>query len=195
MQLNSHNVPMASIISRHRLHIVFSPFKHQICHSELSRHLHSATTLLSKIKMRLHLFFFSFLHLALTAPPPTPTDAQILVPNPSGIPAWSNPLPPLPTRWSYTFHSYTGNLPSGVVLFFILPGQYDGDYGDAKQQRSLRGRMEDSDDNDKLPSDASYRRSLAGARRDVHAMDQSLEERSCGGNQLDERLGCNPPTP
>lgn len=77
----------------------------------------------------------------------------------------------LPARWSYEFHTYTGNIQSGNFSFFILPGKFNGDF--TKMKRSLE---EPEETLDTLPSEIPKRELDA---REVCGRD-SVDKRQCG---------------
>lgn len=97
-------------------------------------------------------------------------------------PAASTPAPVPPARWSYTFHSYTGNLQTGVFSFFVLPGKYNGSYS---KKRSLEQRAEAID---RIPSNPHYRRSLVERTEASTTTEELLDKRTCCGV-------ANPPPP
>ena len=67
------------------------------------------------------------------------------------------PAPAPPSRWSYTFHSYTGNLATGAFSFMVLPGIYNGDFGSSK--RSLEDALEEREEAvARIPSHPHFRR-------------------------------------
>jgi hypothetical protein len=93
---------------------------------------------------------------------------------------------PVSDRWSYTFHSYTGNLEKGKFSFFVLPGRYNGNYGNSK--RSLEGP---ADAVDELSSNRRHKHSPAARRRASPA--QSLDQESSTKESLDKRAIPPPP--
>lgn len=97
------------------------------------------------------------------------TSTLAVLPAPTAAPTPTAP----PSRWSYTFHSYTGNIQSGNFSFFVLPGKYNGSFTNSK--RSLEGR---GDAVGELPSNPHYR-SLAGGR--WASTEDSMNKRVCCG--------------
>ncbi|KAK4693173.1 hypothetical protein P7C71_g4177, partial [Lecanoromycetidae sp. Uapishka_2] len=76
-----------------------------------------------------------------------------------------------PARWSYKFHTYTGNLATGAFSFFVLPGLYNGDF--TKVKRSLG---EPGESTDTLPSRFDKRELDARLLCDR----DSVDKRQCG---------------
>ncbi len=84
----------------------------------------------------------------------------------------------IPPRWSYTFHSYTANIQSGNFSFSVLPGRYNGNYGNSKRSLVERRRTVDE-----LSSIRSGKRSLI------------VKEKASTEGSLDKRICCGPPPP
>ncbi|KAK4691414.1 hypothetical protein P7C71_g5584, partial [Lecanoromycetidae sp. Uapishka_2] len=77
-----------------------------------------------------------------------------------------------PARWSYTFHSYTGNLATGNFSYFVLPGKYNGNFGSSK-------RSFDAPTLEESASHPHAKRAIA-AREEPSATDKSLDKRLGG---------------
>ena len=75
-----------------------------------------------------------------------------------------------PTRWSYTFHSYTGNLATGNFSYFVLPGKYNGNFN----KRSLdKPALEE-------PAFNPHAKRAIAAREEPSPTDKSLDKRLGG---------------
>ena len=104
------------------------------------------------------------------------TGASSITPSAPGPTAPPEP----PARWSYEFHSYTGNLAKGEFSFMVLPGKYNGNIGNSK--RTLQAGISEVRDiavEDHL-SHPHYRRSLSAG----------LNSSTAPGVPLNKRMGC-----
>lgn len=119
------------------------------------------------------------------------TDSTQVTSSQAPAAAASTPASAPPARWSYDFHSYTGNIQSGNFSFFVLPGKFNGNYN-TKRSLEERGEVVDG-----LSSHPHHPHPVA-EREASRTTGESLDERSFSEESLDKRICCGvtePPPP